>query len=80
MIIHNHSYIGKANTQTILFPSFTFILPISHGQFYFLNKNKNPTQMLPPTRTRSVEFPRSKIYLSHLNQLMDKKVVVQPEI
>lgn len=36
--------------------------------------------MLPPARTRSVQFPRPKIYLSHLNQLIDRKVVVQPEI
>lgn len=36
--------------------------------------------MLPPARARSVEFPRQKIYLSNLNQLMDKKVILQPEI
>jgi hypothetical protein len=36
--------------------------------------------MLPPARTKSVEFPRPKIYLSHLNQLIDKKIIVQPEV
>jgi hypothetical protein len=36
--------------------------------------------MLPPARAKSVEFPRPKIYLSHLNQLIDKKIIVQPEV
>lgn len=36
--------------------------------------------MLPPTKARSVEFPRPKIFLSHLNQLIDKKIILQPEI
>lgn len=36
--------------------------------------------MLTSNRAQSVEFPRPKIYLSHLNQLIDKRVVVQPEV
>lgn len=36
--------------------------------------------MLPSANTRSLEFPRHKIYLENLNQLMEKKFVVQPEI
>lgn len=31
-------------------------------------------------RSQSMQFPRPKIYLSHLNQLIDKRVVIQPEI
>ena len=31
-------------------------------------------------RSHSMQFPRPKIYLSHLNQLIDKRVAVQPEI
>lgn len=36
--------------------------------------------MLTSNRAQSVEFPRPKIYLSHLNQLIDKRIVVQPEV
>jgi len=35
--------------------------------------------MLDWQRNKSVEFPRQKIYLSSLSQLMERKVVIQPE-
>jgi len=31
-------------------------------------------------RSNSLEFPRQKIYLTSLNQLIDRKIVVQPEV
>lgn len=36
--------------------------------------------MLDWHRNKSVEVPRQKIYLSSLSQLMDRKVVIQPEV
>jgi hypothetical protein len=36
--------------------------------------------MLTGNRSQSLPFPRPKIYLSHLNQLIDKRIVVQPEV
>lgn len=31
-------------------------------------------------RSSTVDFPRRKIYLTHLNQLIERKIVLQPEI
>lgn len=36
--------------------------------------------MLEWRRSNSCDFPRQKIYLTSLNQLIDRKVVMQPEV
>ena len=45
---------------------------------FFCFINKISAIMLDWHRSYSAEFPRQKIYLSSLSQLMERKVVVQP--